>query len=68
VPADLIDVKVADGWVTLTGDVSYQFESDAAFEDAVRDDLARKQRGPRARSPTRRTASCVLLLSPRRCR
>jgi osmotically-inducible protein OsmY len=35
VPADLIDVKVADGWVTLTGDVSYQFESDAAFEDVA---------------------------------
>jgi osmotically-inducible protein OsmY len=35
VPADLIDVKVSDGWVTLTGDVSYQFESDAAFEDAA---------------------------------
>jgi osmotically-inducible protein OsmY len=33
VPAELIDVKVGDGWVTLTGDVSYQFESDAAFED-----------------------------------
>jgi osmotically-inducible protein OsmY len=35
VPADLIDVKVDDGWVTLTGDVSYQFESDAAFEDVA---------------------------------
>jgi osmotically-inducible protein OsmY len=35
VPADLIDVKVEDGWVTLTGDVSYQFESDAAFEDVA---------------------------------
>jgi osmotically-inducible protein OsmY len=35
VPADLIDVKVSDGWVTLTGDVSYQFESDAAFEDVA---------------------------------
>ena len=35
VPADLIDVKVVDGWVTLTGDVSYQFESDAAFEDVA---------------------------------
>jgi osmotically-inducible protein OsmY len=33
VPADLIDVKVSNGWVTLTGDVSYPFESDAAFED-----------------------------------
>jgi osmotically-inducible protein OsmY len=35
VPAELIDVKVDDGWVTLTGDVSYQFESDAAFEDVA---------------------------------
>jgi osmotically-inducible protein OsmY len=34
-PAELIDVKVDDGWVTLTGDVSYQFESDAAFEDVA---------------------------------
>jgi osmotically-inducible protein OsmY len=35
VPAELIDVKVDDGWVTLTGDVNYQFESDAAFEDVA---------------------------------
>jgi osmotically-inducible protein OsmY len=35
VPADLIDVKVQDGWVTLTGEVSFQFESDAAFEDVA---------------------------------
>jgi osmotically-inducible protein OsmY len=35
VPADLIDVKVSDGWVTLTGDASYQFESDAAFDDVA---------------------------------
>jgi len=35
VPVELIDVKVDDGWVTLTGDVSFQFESDAAFEDAA---------------------------------
>ena len=35
VPAELIDVKVDEGWVTLTGDVSYQFESDAAFEDVA---------------------------------
>jgi osmotically-inducible protein OsmY len=32
VPADLIDVKVKDGWLTLTGRVSYQFESDAAYK------------------------------------
>jgi len=29
-PAELIDVKVTDGWVTLRGTVSWQFESDAA--------------------------------------
>jgi osmotically-inducible protein OsmY len=34
VPSDSIDVKVHDGWVTLTGDVSFQFQSDAAY-DAV---------------------------------
>ena len=28
-------MKVGEGWVTLTGDVSYQFESDAAFEDVA---------------------------------
>ena len=33
VPNDLVDVKVHDGWVTLTGEVSYQFESDAAYDD-----------------------------------
>jgi osmotically-inducible protein OsmY len=35
VPSDLIDVKVQDGWVTLKGDVSYQFESDAAYDDVA---------------------------------
>lgn len=35
VPADLIDVKVKDGRVTLTGEVSYQFESDAAYDDVA---------------------------------
>jgi osmotically-inducible protein OsmY len=33
VPSDTVDVKVDDGWVTLKGDVSYQFESNAAYED-----------------------------------
>jgi osmotically-inducible protein OsmY len=32
-PSDLMDVKVDDGWVTLKGNVSYQFESDAAYDD-----------------------------------
>ena len=34
-PAELIDVKVTDGVVTLTGEVSYQFQSDAAYDDAA---------------------------------
>jgi osmotically-inducible protein OsmY len=35
VPSDLVDVKVSDGWVTLKGDVSYQYESDAAYDDVA---------------------------------
>jgi osmotically-inducible protein OsmY len=35
VPADAVNVKVDDGWVTLTGNVSYQFESNAAYEDVA---------------------------------
>jgi len=35
VPSDSIDVKVEDGWITLKGDVSYQFESDAAYDDVA---------------------------------
>ena len=35
VPSDAVDVKVDDGWVKLTGDVSYQFESNAAYEDVA---------------------------------
>jgi osmotically-inducible protein OsmY len=33
VPSDSVDVKVENGWVTLKGDVSYQFQSDAAYDD-----------------------------------
>jgi osmotically-inducible protein OsmY len=36
VPSDAIDVKVRDGRVTLTGDVSFQFQSDAAYADVSR--------------------------------
>ena len=36
VPPDSIDVKVQDGWVTLKGDVSFQFQSDAAYDDVSR--------------------------------
>lgn len=32
VPADVIDVRVADGWLTLSGQVKHQSESNAAFE------------------------------------
>jgi osmotically-inducible protein OsmY len=35
VPSDLVDVKVSDGWVTLKGNVSYQFETDAAYADVA---------------------------------
>jgi osmotically-inducible protein OsmY len=34
-PAEEIDVKVIDGWVTLTGEVGYQFQSDAAYDDVA---------------------------------
>ena len=34
-PAELIDVKVEDGWVTLRGTVSWQFQSDAAYDDVA---------------------------------
>ena len=35
VTRELIDVEVTDGWVTLRGVVSWQFESDAAYEDVA---------------------------------
>ena len=35
VPSDFVDVKVNDGWVTLKGDVDYQFQSDAAYDDVA---------------------------------
>ena len=36
VPADAVDIKVRDGWVTLKGEVKHQFQSDAAFDDVAR--------------------------------
>jgi osmotically-inducible protein OsmY len=30
-PGDYLDVHVRDGWVTLAGEVDYQFQSDVAF-------------------------------------
>jgi osmotically-inducible protein OsmY len=35
VPSDTVDVKVEDGWITLKGDVSFQFQSDAAYDDVA---------------------------------
>lgn len=35
VPAEYINVAVDDGWVTLKGDVDYQFQSDVAFDDVA---------------------------------
>ena len=35
VPSDSVDVKVRDGRITLKGDVDYQFQSDAAYDDVA---------------------------------
>lgn len=35
VPDDMIDVSVDEGWLTLSGIVNYQFESDAAYADVA---------------------------------
>jgi osmotically-inducible protein OsmY len=35
VPSDSVDVKVQNGWITLKGDVPYQFQSDAAYDDVA---------------------------------
>ena len=35
VPAERIDVHVSDGWLKLTGSVSWQFQRDAAEEDVA---------------------------------
>jgi osmotically-inducible protein OsmY len=35
VPSESVDVKVSEGWATLKGDVNYQFESDAAYDDVA---------------------------------
>jgi osmotically-inducible protein OsmY len=34
--SDYLDVHVKDGWVTLKGDVDFQFQSDLAFDDVSR--------------------------------
>ena len=35
VSAESIDVQVEDGWVTLGGQVPFQFEDDAAYDDVA---------------------------------
>jgi osmotically-inducible protein OsmY len=35
IPGDYIDVGVKDGWVTLKGDVDFQYQSDLAFDHAA---------------------------------
>jgi osmotically-inducible protein OsmY len=35
VPSESVDVKAQDGWITLKGDVIYQFQSDAAYDDVA---------------------------------
>jgi osmotically-inducible protein OsmY len=35
IPSESIEVKVEDGWVTLKGEVGYQFQSDDAFDDVA---------------------------------
>lgn len=34
-PAEQIDVEVTDGWVTVTGEFSYPFQTDAAYDDVA---------------------------------
>jgi osmotically-inducible protein OsmY len=35
IPGDDLDVKVGDGWLTLKGEVEFQFQSDLAFDDVA---------------------------------
>jgi osmotically-inducible protein OsmY len=32
IPGDYLDVRVKDGWLTLDGEVDYQYQSDRAFD------------------------------------
>lgn len=36
VPEEVVDVKVNDGWLTLTGQVDAQYQSDAAYYDVTK--------------------------------
>jgi osmotically-inducible protein OsmY len=35
IPGDALDVGVDEGWITLKGDVAFQFQSDLAFDDVA---------------------------------
>jgi osmotically-inducible protein OsmY len=35
IPSDSIEVRVEGGWVTLKGELDYQFQSDDAFDDVA---------------------------------
>jgi osmotically-inducible protein OsmY len=35
IPGDYLDVHVKDGWVTLKGEVDFQYQSDRAFDHAA---------------------------------
>jgi osmotically-inducible protein OsmY len=35
IPGDDLDVSVDDGWITVKGDVEFQFQSDLAFDDVA---------------------------------
>jgi osmotically-inducible protein OsmY len=35
IPGEFLDVSVKDGWVTLKGDVDFQYQSDSAFDHAA---------------------------------
>jgi osmotically-inducible protein OsmY len=35
IPGDFVDVHVKDGWVTLKGEVDFQYQSDVAFNHAA---------------------------------
>ena len=35
VPDEFVEVKVQDGWLTLSGTVTYQFENDGAYDDVA---------------------------------
>jgi osmotically-inducible protein OsmY len=36
IPAESIDVRVEDGWVSLSGQVDFQYQSENAFNDVAR--------------------------------